>query len=113
MKGKNKVIAVIIILIILSFMTVSYGFSVNELTGSQAQQPLMRTIGSNIFSIVTAVGTVISVVMLIILGIKYMMGSTAEKAEYKKTLLPYVIGATLLFAATNIAQLIYKLVIQL
>jgi len=42
-----------------------------------------------------------------VLGIKYMMGSAEEKAEYKKTMIPYIIGAILLFAATTIANAIY------
>ena len=36
-----------------------------------------------------------------------MMGSAEEKAEYKKTLVPYVIGAGLVFAASTIAGVIY------
>ena len=55
--------------------------------------------GKNIVSILQAVGVVLSVVMLIVIGIKYMMGSAEEKAEYKKSLMPYVIGAALIFAA--------------
>ena len=46
--------------------------------------------------------------MLIVLGIKYMMGSAEERAEYKKTLFPYFIGAVLIFAAVNLAQVIYS-----
>ena len=37
-----------------------------------------------------------------------MMGSAEEKAEYKKTLLPYVIGAALVFAASTIATVVYN-----
>ena len=36
-----------------------------------------------------------------------MMGSAEEKAEYKKTLMPYVIGAALVFAASAIAGIIF------
>ena len=42
-----------------------------------------------------------------------MMGSTDEKAEYKKSMLPYVIGAVLVFAASSIASVIYNLAIKL
>ena len=42
-----------------------------------------------------------------VIGIKYMMGSAEEKAEYKKTMIPYLIGAVLLFAAVNLATYIY------
>ncbi len=36
-----------------------------------------------------------------------MMGSAEERAEYKKTLFPYFIGAILIFAATSLAQMVY------
>lgn len=39
-----------------------------------------------------------------------MMGSAEEKAEYKKTLMPYFIGAVLIFAASAFAQAIYSFV---
>ena len=31
-----------------------------------------------------------------------MMGSVEEKAEYKKTMMPYIIGAFMLFGITNL-----------
>ena len=36
-----------------------------------------------------------------------MMGSAEEKAEYKKVMIPYLIGAVLIFAAPYIAGAIY------
>ena len=114
MKRKKIILfSIIVIAIILSFVTVSYGFELRELTGTQAETETLKKAGNSIVKVITTIGIVISVVMLIVLGIKYMMGSTNEKAEYKKTLLPYVIGAGLLFAASGIAQLIYELAIQL
>ena len=44
-----------------------------------------------------------------VIGIKYMMGSAEEKAEYKKTMLPYLIGAIILFAAVNIASYVVSI----
>ena len=40
---------------------------------------------------------------------KYMAGGVEERAEYKKTMLPYVIGAILLFGITNILGIIVGL----
>ncbi len=65
--------------------------------------------GNDIFKIVMTVGTVTSVVMLVVLGIKYMLVSIEEKAEYKKTFMAYVVGALLLFASSTIAQVIYDI----
>lgn len=66
-----------------------------------------------IITIVQVAGSIISVICLIVLGIKYMTGSVEQKAQYKKTLLPYVIGAGLLFATTNILGIIYSLATQI
>ena len=62
---------------------------------------------------ITSVGAVISVAVLIIIGIKYMVGSVEKKAKYKKNLIPDVVGAALLFGASVISQMIYKLAISL
>lgn len=65
-------------------------------------------VGKSIVGILQTVGVVLSVVILIILGIKYMMGSAEEKADYKKSMIPYIVGAALIFAASAFAQVIYK-----
>ena len=66
------------------------------------------TIGNQIIRIVSTIGSIAAVIVLVVLGIKYMMGSAEEKAEYKKTLLPYIIGAALVFAASSIATIIFN-----
>lgn len=65
-------------------------------------------IGNKILGLIQVIGTFISVGGLMILGIRYMMGSTEERASYKKSMLPYIIGAVLLFAAVNITTIIYN-----
>lgn len=114
MKQKKEIlILLILIAIILFFTSVSYGFGLNDLTGNQVEVGTMKTAGNSIVKVISTIGVVVSVVMLIVLGIKYMIGSAEEKATYKKTLMPYVIGAVLVFAASEIAQLIYNLANQL
>ena len=55
-------------------------------------------------------GVAVSVIVLAVLGIKYMLGSASEKAEYKKRMMPYLIGAICLFSASSIANIIYEIV---
>ena len=66
----------------------------------------MQNIGAQIATIIRNVGLAITVIILMILGVKYMTGSIEQKAEYKKTMLPYVIGAGCLFGVSAIAQLV-------
>ena len=82
----------------------------NDLKGkvSYTNTEEIGTFGGKIMGIIQTVGVVIAVVILMVLGIKYMMGSAEEKAEYKKTMMPYVIGAVLIFAAATIANAIYN-----
>lgn len=72
--------------------------------GGSADTTGISNVGANIVSIITTVGIIVAVVVLLVLGIKYMMGSAAEKAEYKKTMIPYLVGAVLIFGASAIAK---------
>ena len=62
----------------------------------------------NVVKALRNISALIAVLVITILGIKYMIGSTEERAEYKKTLFPYFIGAVLIFAASNLADMIYS-----
>ena len=75
-----------------------------EVTGSAE----IANVGKAIVGILQTTGIVISVIILIIIGIKYMMGSAEEKAEYKKTMMPYIIGAALIFTASVFANVLYQ-----
>ena len=55
-------------------------------------------------------GAISGVLILTIFGIKYMMGSLEEKAEYKKTMIPFIVGAIVLIAAPQIAKLIFSII---
>ena len=77
--------------------------------GTQTTSTKFNNKLNNIFGIVRAIGIVISVVMLTAIGIKFMMGSVEEKAEYKQTLIPYVVGAAVVFLGTWLPQFIYDI----
>lgn len=67
-------------------------------------------IGNSILGAIRALGTAISVITLMTLGIRYMLASTQDKALYKETFIPYIIGAFMLFAIPNIIGVIYDIV---
>ena len=71
-------------------------------TGGNTQQ--LQSVGGRIVNIITTIGIIVAVIVLLVLGIKYMMGSASEKAEYKKTMIPYLVGAVLIFGASAIAK---------
>ena len=70
----------------------------------------IQNIGNQIVTIISTIGSIVSVIVLVVLGIKYMMGSVEERAEYKKAMTPYLVGAVMLFAITNILAIIVNIV---
>lgn len=58
---------------------------------------------------ITAVGTVVAVVVTLALGIKYMLGSIEQRAEYKKSMMPILFGMMMLFGVSWIIKLIYNI----
>ena len=111
MNKKIVKIGLILILAVMVFLFISNNLYVNaakiggvDVSASTSDaNGKIRSVGKNILGIIRVIGTLIAVGALMILGIKYMLGSAEEKAEYKKTMIPYVIGAVLLFAAVNLA----------
>lgn len=61
---------------------------------------------SRILTVISNIGIAVAVIMLAILGIKYMLGSVEEKAEYKEGLIPYVVGAFILFGITGFVKIL-------
>lgn len=115
MKKTNKIIvALCIILTIIAISVVSYGSTVeNVLNGLNGNANVNTTkitnMGNSIVSVVRVVGIIIAVVILLVLGIKYMMGSAEEKADYKKSMIPYIVGAILIFASSTIVGVVYDM----
>lgn len=112
---KDKILGIVLIFIILIFMIANVNYaaidfnpsnwepnSTTEVTGADR----LLDFGNIIIGILRTVGTIISVAVLAILGIKYMLGSVEEKATYKETMRPYLIGAVLVFGITNILAII-------
>lgn len=78
----------------------------NPTLDKEPSQKYQSILGS-LLGYINVIGIVISVIVLVVIGIKYMLGSVEEKAEYKKTMMGYLIGALLLFMTTTIANILY------
>ena len=68
----------------------------------------IATKGGIILDFITTIGIVLAVIVLIILGIKYMIGSVEEKAEYKKSMIPYLIGIVMVGSISAIIKVLAK-----
>lgn len=116
-KFLNIIVIITLISMVFSFIIPSITYAkVSEINvddykpdGSSKQDiKTLKTKANKVVGILSNVGVVVSVVALIALGIKYMLGSLEERAEYKKTFIPYLIGAFLVFTVSLLPQIIYK-----
>ena len=119
LKKKNLIkISIILLIALLAISTVCFAdYKPSEfkdkIDTDSSGTTNVKSVGGKIVGIIQVVGTIVAVAMLIVLGIKYMMGSAEERAEYKKTLFPYFIGAVLIFGAANLTQVIYSWAINI
>ena len=61
-----------------------------------------------IATIIRSIGVVVSVLALMIIGLRAMVGSAEEKADYKKSLPGYLFGAIMVLAISLIPSVIYQ-----
>lgn len=109
----TKIVSIILIALFLIYLFIANTYAtINpdyfKPTSGGGSQKLNSKAGE-VLGAVQLIGSIVSVITLAVIGIKYMVGSVEEKAEYKKTMLPYLIGAILVFATTNLVQIIYEI----
>lgn len=121
---KNSVIILITILLAFAFVQPSFADETGE--EAKAKSANVGDIVNNVMSsgntmdnndMNKAVGTVInwiwgisiivSIIVLMVIGIQYIIGGTQAKADYKKSLIPVVVGIVLIVFATTIVKFLY------
>lgn len=111
---KKDVVIKILIVISLTLLLISF-FYTNSLaldtsrynniyTGDVPQK--LIDVGNPLVGIVQQVGTGIALIMLIVIGVKYVIASAEEKAQIKGQLIVFGIGAILLFGGVNLFAII-------
>lgn len=118
MKKTSKIVVTLcMILAIVTMSVISFAEGTGEINPGifsggnldSASTEGIVNLGNQIVTVVRTVGVLVAVVILLILGIKYMMGSAEEKADYKKSMIPYIVGAVLIFAASTITGIVYDM----
>lgn len=111
-----KIILLLLIILIFSNSMVVYADFADPTTGYNNYNPNQVSQSSDkfkgkvdkLFGVINVIGIVCSVIALTIIGLRYMLGSVEARAEYKKTMLGYIIGVVILATATTIPNIIYN-----
>lgn len=111
-----KVIFVVIILLNLCILKVNAIDSIiqgaddflNTEQSDLLNKESVKKVSDRLFSVFMAVGVALILTVGVILGIQFMMGSIEEKVKVKEALIPYVIGAIVIFGAFGIWSVVYE-----
>jgi len=120
MKKTMKILTVLLLAIILiTFSTNVFAATGTAVSPSKLEEKIDYGTTSDTDSLMTKAGKVMglirniaiiaAVIIIMVLGVKYMLGSVEEKAEYKKSMTPMLIGAILLFTSSTIVGIIFSI----
>ncbi len=121
MKNSLKIFSIVIIAIMIAIIvipTVSKAFNANDIIGgvnssaesASVDTTAITTKAGNVLALIRNIAVIAGVLIIAILGVKYMLGSVEEKAEYKKSAIPLIVGVIVVMAATSIATFIFSIV---
>jgi len=111
---KTVILTLIIILAIMAFCPiVSVAWSpiadlntIQNIGDNSGASNAVRNTMGGLLRILQVIAIGVAVIMLVILGMKYMVASAGEKAEIKKHAVVYVVGAVVMFGAAGILEII-------
>ena len=69
----------------------------------------VKEIVNDIYNILFPLGVVVTVIVGVVLGIKFMLASAEDKAKIKESMIPYVMGCVVIYGAFGI----WKVCIQI
>lgn len=67
-----------------------------------------KTLGGKILGYIINIAAVSSVVIIAFMGLKFMVGSVEQKAEYKKHYIPLIIGMFLVLGSSTILNIFWS-----
>lgn len=110
----KKLVLMFLLMAIVVFTAINFSYagdidpdSYKSIYSTAGVSDLRKKAGMAI-NIVQIGGTAVSLIALIVMGIKYMTSSPSEKADIKTKLVPYVTGTIIFFAASNLVALVIK-----
>lgn len=113
MKIINKIIVILIIIFLLISICTNV-FAINPETykpsnipTKEEAKPLLDKAGIVLGAVRNAASAIL-VISIMVVGLKYIIGSVEDKANYKSTMIPYMIGAIMITGGAVLVSFIYE-----
>ena len=117
---KKKAISLIIIIyILINISSIAYAGDISDIFGGGSNflnsgtygvgglhQESIQEVSNSFYTVFLVVGICTAVVVIGILGIKFMIGSVEEKSQTKELLVPFIIGCVVIFGSFAIWKIV-------
>lgn len=80
-------------------------------TSSKAARTIIG-VSKTLLELLQLIGIAVGLIMLVIIGIRFILKSDKEKPDFKNVAMNYIFGAICIFGATTILTFIQKIAIQ-
>lgn len=114
----RKVISVLCLFTMLMFVMTNFCYAdgdpiqqlITDMEGANdmSKKGNIGNVIDNVIGLLQMTGSGIALIVITILGIKYILASPSEKADVKKAIMPVIIGCILLFGAVNLVSAIFN-----
>ena len=124
MKKKNfkKVVVLLLVLIQLAIISSTVFGSTTKVdtissldgnidTSSKAARTIIG-VSKTLLELLQLIGIAVGLIMLVIIGIRFILKSDKEKPDFRGVAMNYIFGAICIFGATTILTFIQKIAIQ-
>ena len=117
MKKTLKILSVVLLSVafLLTFaQPISFARSdVNTVIGQTESNNEMSNelggIAGTVINWIWGISIIVAIIVVMVIGIKFIIGGTQEKAEYKKSLMPVAVGVILVVFATTLVKFLFSM----
>ncbi len=113
-----KIVSIVLVIVMITMVTMPvFAGSAQDLIGRVADEGKgvddtgstdnLVVAAGNVMKVIRTIAVIGGVILIMFLGVKFMMGSAEEKAEYKKSFMPLIIGIIVVMSASQIATMLF------
>ena len=107
-------ILIVFVLLITVFYTISNADNFGDTSKFKPEsknlgkgQKLLESGGATVVTFIRILGAGIALIIILVLAMKYMMAAPGDRADVKRSMIPYLIGAFIFFGAGQILGLLF------
>ncbi len=117
MKKTLKILSVVLLLVAMlfafaqpvSFAKTSVDTVINYTEKGNEMNGEIGNIAGTIINWIWGISIIVAIIVVMVIGIKFIIGGTQEKAEYKKALMPVAVGIILVIFATTLVKFLFSM----